>query len=108
MDTLEQYKQAWKDLDVDTLEQIRKDHPDDARFSLHLKVALKVEKPQQTFTEVKSGHDGVVAKIRVGSIVAFHRALQSHKPQLARKIAESANHDDPYKEAMMRIVPFIQ
>lgn len=108
MDILEQYKKAWKDLDLDTLEKIRKGHPEDARFSLHLRVALKVEKPQQTFTEVKAGHDGVVARIKVGSIVAFHKALQSHKPATARKIAEETPNDDPYKEAMMRLLPFIK
>lgn len=102
-----QYIDAFKKGDIDTLEQLRKQHPDDARFNYHLNVLGIGPEQTQEFADIKKKHDELLKALGIDGVAEFHRMLDSGNKEKATKFVQSLRKDHPLKDAMTAMLKYI-
>lgn len=104
---IEEYKKAWAEADVDTLELLRAKHPEDARFNLHLSLIELSQDEEQDFSEVNDNHKELIKDLGLSGAPEFLRLLEEgNKGKLKRHVASLPN-SDPLKKSMELLLTYI-
>lgn len=106
-DDIEEYKKAWSEGDVDTLEQLRAKHAEDARFSLHLSLIDLSADEGQDFSEVNENHKALLKELGLTGAPEFLRLLEDGNPKKLRKYVEDLPESNPLKKSMQILIRYI-
>lgn len=105
---LVKYEKAFEIGDIDTLEKIRLEHPEDARFNIHLQVLGIQPEQLQTFAEAKAEHDKMLKSMNYDGLPEFRRIVDSgNKKQAIEYIKSSIRKDHPLRRQMLRMIDFM-
>ena len=104
---LERYKTAWSEQDIEALESLRLKHPEDARFSLHLSLVELSADEGEEFSDVNTQHKELLSELGLSGAPEFMRLLEQGNPKKTRKYVESLPDDDPLKESMELLLPYL-
>lgn len=107
-DEFEKYKDAMLQGDIETLESMRLNNPEDARFNIHLQVIEAQPKQSQTFNQAKSEHEKLLKSIGIDMVPQFKKILDSgNKKKAIEYIKTSVRKDHPLRNSMIRLIDFM-
>ena len=104
---LEKYKQAWEAQDIEALESLRLSHPEDARFALHLSLIELSPDEGEEFSDVNDSHKELLDALGLTGAPEFMRLLEQGNPKKIRTYVESLPEDNPLKESMLLLLPYV-
>jgi len=104
---LAQYKKAWGEQDVTTLELLRAKHPEDARFNLHLSLIDLSADRGQDFTFVNQEHKDLVRALGLDGVSQFLDLLERGNTRKLQAYVDSLPEDNELKSSMQKLLKYV-
>ena len=103
----EKYQVAFDNADVGLMEALRKKHPEDARFNLHLKYAKMNGANDKNFKDILGLHKEINDNMGIAEVPEFNKLVESGNKEKAIQFVKELPNDHPLKDAMKQLLEFI-